>query len=41
MGGAITGPGPKADAAVNEAAVEAVETSMAEDNLKLSPQTRR
>ena len=41
MGGATTGPGPKAGAAVNEAAVEAVEASMAEDSLKLSPQTRR
>ena len=35
MGGANTGPGPRADAAVNEA----VEASMAEDSLKLSPQT--
>ena len=41
MGGATTGPGPRADAAVNEAAVEAAEASIAEDSLKLSPQTRR
>jgi len=41
VGGATTGAGPKADAAVNEAAVEAVEAAKAEDSLKLNPQTRR